>query len=166
MAEKGQRVRIHYVGKLEDGTVIASTYDDDETFDFIVGGGNVLPAMEEAVLDMEEGDKKVITVAPEQAYGKYDPEKMETVDLEELPFPEEIVKRVGQTICFDGENGEFAEALIVAVNDGKVTLDFNSPLAGHTLTFEIELVSAKDAHFTYSKPVSTPAAPLAPGEKA
>ena len=164
MVTKGQKVLIAYVGKLEDGTIFDSTEANDEPFDFIVGGGNVIPDFEEAVLDMEVGDKKTIVIPAERAFGKYDPNQMDSVPLEELAHSEDIVQRVGQTICFDDEKGNFVEALIVSVNDGKVTLDFNHPLAGHALTFDIELLSVKDAHKAYAKPVKAPEMPLKPGQ--
>ena len=70
-AKRGDKVSVHYSGTLEDGTVFSSTYEEDDPFEFIVGEGNVLASFENAVIGMNEGDKKTIAIPPEDAYGHH-----------------------------------------------------------------------------------------------
>lgn len=164
MAEVGQRVSVSYIGKFEDGTIFDRSDDHDDSFDFVVGSGNVIAGFDTAVRDMEIGDTKTITIPPAEAYGEYDLSNIDKAPLEELPNAELIVENVGKTVYFDDENGGFIEAKIVNVDNGVVTFDFNHPMAGKTLIFEIELLDVKDAAGRYTKPVAAPEMPPAPGE--
>lgn len=164
MAVKGQRVSVNYIGTFDDGTVFDKSTDHDETFDFVVGSGNVIDGFDQAVREMEVGDKRTVVIEPAHAYGEYKDELVETVGLEELADSDEIVKRVGEYICFDNE-GVFKEALIKEVNGGQVTFDFNHPMAGKRLNFEIELVSVADGAKTYAEDIAAPPEPPKPGAR-
>ncbi len=93
---------------------------------------------------LQIGDAKVVTVEPEEGYGNYDPDDMELLPLE--AFSEEVELEVGEELfLFDEDTGEVIEAIVVEINEEGVLLDYNHPLAGETLTFEIEIVGIRAA---------------------
>ncbi|NLO04602.1 MAG: peptidylprolyl isomerase [candidate division WS1 bacterium] len=136
-AGAGDKVKVHYTGKLEDGTVFDSS-QDSEPLEFTMDGGQIIPGFEEAVRGMEEGDQKTVEIPPEEAYGEHHENAVIEVSREELP--EEIDPVIGMQLQVQDESGQAFPAMIAEVTDSSITLDANHPLAGHTLTFEIELV--------------------------
>lgn len=136
-AKSGDRVRVHYKGTLEDGTIFDSSEGSDP-LEFVVGGGMVIPGFDQAVTGMKVGDTVIRTIAPEDAYG---PSQQEMIlEVEKSRFPAEIPLEVGQELQLTGGGGYF-EVRIVSVGLETVTLDGNHPLAGKALTFSITLVS-------------------------
>ena len=136
-AKEGDTVRVHYTGALGDGTVFDSS-EDGEPLQFTIGGGNVVPGFERAVIGMSPGESTVATIPPEEAYGPRHEERVTTLDRDELPLgarPE-----AGQHIRIQEAGGRGVIAKVIAVSDTSVTLDANHPLAGQDLTFEIRLV--------------------------
>lgn len=133
-ATKGAEVTVHYTGTFDDGTVFDSSAER-EPITFVIGEGSVIPGFEAAVEGMEEGEKKSVSVSPEDAYGLHIEEMVIQSPKSELPVdPEEgMVFQAsvqGQTVYF-----------VVAGIDGEsVTLDGNHPMAGKQLNFELELV--------------------------
>ena len=136
-AKEGDTVKVQYTGKLEDGTVF-DTSGDREPLEFTIGGGQVIPGFEQAVVGMEPGETKTTTIPPEEAYGPHRDDMMLTVDRD--VFPEEINPEPGQQIQVQQPHGEAAIVVISAVSESTVTLDANHPLAGQPLTFDIRLV--------------------------
>lgn len=136
-AERDDTVRVHYTGKLEDGTVFDSSAER-EPLEFTIGEGEIIPGFEEAVIGMEPGESKTVEVSEEEGYGPHREELMLTVDREELPPNMEV--EVGQQLQVRMENGQTAVVEVVGVSESDLTLDANHPLAGETLTFEVELV--------------------------
>ncbi|MCD6461669.1 MAG: peptidylprolyl isomerase [Thermoplasmata archaeon] len=139
-AEKGRRVSVHYKGMLDDGTVF-DTSEGDEPLVFTMGAGEIIPGFEEALEGMEPGDKKTFTLSPEDAYGERHDEYMievprgefGSVDLEE-----------GMMIELEDPAGRRVLAVIGAVGEDTVVVDLNHPLAGKTLTFEVEIVEVSE----------------------
>lgn len=133
----GDTVTIHYTGKLDDGTIFDTSADNDP-LEFVVGSHEVIPGMEDAVVGMEPGDEKTITIASNEAYGPYHEEMVVVVDRNE--FPEEMAIEVDQQLSVVLEDDQSIVVTVTEITDDKVTLDANHPLAGEDLTFDIQLV--------------------------
>ncbi|MGB6011040.1 MAG: FKBP-type peptidyl-prolyl cis-trans isomerase [Desulfobacterales bacterium] len=136
-AKTGDKVKVHFEGFLEDGTVFGST-TDEEPFEFIIGEKDMLPGFEDAVVGMQKGDIKTITLPPEEAYG---PHKKELVSvMERSGFPQEVHLEVGKRLRVRTQDGKYTMVTIKDFTEDSIVLDENDPLAGKTLTFKIELV--------------------------
>ena len=133
----GDTVKVHYTGKLRDGSVFDSS-ENREPLEFTLGEGQIIPGFESAVLGMSVGDKAVAEIAPEDAYGPRRDEMVETVPRNE--FPDHLEPEVGQMLRVSQPNGESLVVTIADVTDEAVTLDANHPLAGKELIFDIELI--------------------------
>jgi peptidylprolyl isomerase len=136
-AKTGDKVKVHFKGYLEDGQVFGSTMDD-EPFEFIIGEKNMLPGFENAVIGMQKGDTKTITLSPEEAYGAHKKELVSV--MEKSGFPKEISLEVGKRLRVRTQDGKYTVVTIKDVTEDSIVLDENDPLAGKTLTFKIELV--------------------------
>jgi peptidylprolyl isomerase len=135
-ARMGDTVRVHYTGKLNDGTVFDSS-QDREPLEFQLGSQQVIPGFENAVVGMEAGDEKTVRIPVDEAYGQRREELVLTVGRDQ--FPEHIEPQVGQQLQLS-QQGQIAVVTITDVDDSSVTLDANHPLAGQDLTFDLELV--------------------------
>jgi peptidylprolyl isomerase len=136
-AKPGDTVKIHYTGKLDDGTVFDSSADR-EPLEFTLSGGQVIPGFEQAVVGMAPGESKTEKIPMEQAYGPYRQEMVIQVNREQLP--PDLDPEVGLQLQIQQPNGQAIPVLVTEVTNAKVTLDANHPLAGEDLTFDIELV--------------------------
>lgn len=136
-AKDGDTVKVHYTGKLEDGTIFDSS-KDGEPLELTIGAGNLIPGFEKGVIGMERGGSTTITVPPEEAYGPYKEELVAKVKKED--FPENITPLVGEQLQLRQPDGNIIKVIITEIEGGMVTLDGNHPLSGKTLIFDIELV--------------------------
>ena len=136
-AKNGDAVKVHYTGKLEDGTVFDSS-ENREPIKFTIGEGNVIPGFEEAVVGMSPGESKTEKVPADQAFGPYREELVVDIDRERIPRG--IDPKVGQQLRFEKTDGGITEVLVKGVTESKVTLDANHPLARNDLVFDIELL--------------------------
>jgi FKBP-type peptidyl-prolyl cis-trans isomerase 2 len=136
-AKNGDTVKVHYTGKLEDGTVFDSSVDR-EPLEFMIGQGNLIPGFEEAVVGLEPSESRTATISHEEAYGPYRPEMVAQVDRSQ--FPDDVEPEVGQHFQMRHEQGQVMTVVVTDVSETSVTLDANHPLAGKDLTFDIELV--------------------------
>jgi len=125
---------------LADEEILEST-DEGEPIEFIQGIGQVIPGLESALYGMKAGEKKTVIIEPEDAYGDYDPESLEIAKKEE--FSEEIPLDVGTFLDLRDDEDDVLSAQIIEEDEDTVTLDFNHPLAGKTLTFEITVSSLR-----------------------
>ena len=134
----GDRVKIHYTGKLEDGTLLDDSRQRvvDEPVEFMIGSGKFLRAFEEAIIGMEAGEKKTFTVP--EAYGPKREELIQRVKKSDLPRYMNFA--VGRKILIRQPGGKIAEVKISEIRGDTVILDQNNPLAGKTLIFGIELI--------------------------
>ncbi len=139
-AKQGDNVLIHYTGKLDDGTVFDSSRERDP-LQFAIGGGQVIPGFEAAVVGMAPGESKTQTIDAEQAYGPHRSEMVMVVERNQIP--DDIPLDVGQQLQLRGPQGQLVPVLVTEMSDENVTLDANHPLAGESLTFDIELVDIK-----------------------
>lgn len=133
----GNKVKVEYVGKLDDGSVFDSSEDHGKPLEFEVGSGHVIKGFDDAVLGMDEGDEKEFTIQPAEAYGQHDPTLVQKVPRE--VFPQEADLTAGLLFEAGLPTGEKVPAMITAVDEGIVTVDLNHPLAGKTLSFKIKL---------------------------
>jgi FKBP-type peptidyl-prolyl cis-trans isomerase 2 len=136
-AKPGDTVKIHYTGKLEDGTVFDSSVDR-EPLEFTVSGGQVIPGFDQAVVGMTPGESKTEKIPMDRAYGPHRPEMVLEVSRQQLP--PDLQPEVGQQLQVQQENGQVIPVFVTEVTESNVTLDANHPLAGEDLTFEIQLV--------------------------
>jgi len=117
--------------------------DDGEPIQFLQGHGQIIPGLEDAIINLKVGDTKNVVIEPENAYGEYDQESIEVAKIEE--FSEEVPMDVGTFLDFRDDDDEVLSAQIVEADEETVTLDFNHPLAGKTLTFEITVTDLRPA---------------------
>ena len=136
-AKNGDTVKIHYTGKLQDGTVFDSS-SDREPLKFSIGSGQVIPGFEEAVTGMTVGEKKTALIPCDKAYGERNPSMVMIVDRKHVPA--DIDPDVGLRLQVGSPSGELIAVTVIEVSDTNITLDANPPLAGEDLTFELELV--------------------------
>ena len=144
MTEKVQDnliVTLDYTLIVEDEILESTTEEGPITF--IQGIGQIIPGLENALYGMKVGEKKNIVIEPDQAYGDYDEESTEVVQKDE--FSEEIPLDVGTFLDLEDDEGEILSAQVIADDGDTVTLDFNHPLAGKILTFEITLSGLREA---------------------
>jgi peptidylprolyl isomerase len=137
-AKKGDNVKIHYKGTLQDGTVFDSSEGRDP-LGFTLGSGQVIPGFDEAVMGMSEGDAKNVTIPVDKAYGPRNDELVMPVPLSQVPA--DLKPEVGQQLQMGGPNGQPVMVSVVDVTDEHIMLDANPPLAGEELIFDIELVA-------------------------
>ena len=136
-AKSGDTVKIHYTGKLDDGTIFDSSANR-EPLEFILDSGQVIPGFDSAVMGMSPGESKTEKIPMDQAYGTYRVEMVIEVDKQQLP--PDLDPEVGQQLQIQQTNGQIIPVYVTEVNDSTVTLDANHPLAGQDLTFDIQLV--------------------------
>lgn len=136
-AGSGDTVRVHYTGKLDDGTVFDSSADG-EPLEFELGAEEVIQGFERALDGMEAGQRKQVRLAPEEAYGERRDDLVFDVPRDELPDGYEPQK--GEELAVEVNSGREVPAYVKNVKDEAVTLDLNHPLAGRELLFEVELV--------------------------
>ncbi len=134
--KKGDRVAVEYTGTLDDGEIF-DTSEGQEPLEFTIGSGEIIPAFEDAVMNMEEGDEKDIRIEAADAYGEHDPKLVEEIPRDQLPEGEIAP---GVMLVAQLENGQEIPATIVEVGEDTVKIDFNHPLAGKALNFHIKLV--------------------------
>jgi len=136
-AKHGDTVRVHYTGRLEDGTVFDTTASRDP-LEFTIGKGQIISGFEEAVIGMNPGESKTVNVPANKAYGPYRKEMV--VEVERSQIPENLNPQVGQLLEIRQMDGRTIIVKVIDVSDAGVTLDANHPLAGKDLTFDIQLV--------------------------
>jgi peptidylprolyl isomerase len=136
-AKPGDTVKVHYTGKLDDGTVFDSSANRDP-LEFTIGSGSIIPGFERAVVGMSKGESKTEVIPTTEAYGPYQEEMVVTIDRQQMP--PEISPEVGQQLHIQQPDGNVLPVIVTDVSDGTVTLDANHPLAGENLTFDIRLV--------------------------
>lgn len=137
-ADDGANVKIHYTGRLSDGTVFDSSQGGDP-LDFQVGAGQVIPGFENAVKGMEAGDEKTVTIPALDAYGPRRQELLLDVSREQLP--DGMEPEVGQKLNMQTQEGQNFQVTVVEVHDEGLKLDANHPLAGEDLTFDLLMVA-------------------------
>ena len=138
----GDTVHLHYTGTLLDGTTFDSS-DGREPLQFVVGSGQIIPGLDKAIPGMTEGEKKVVKIAADEAYGQTNPEMRQAVPREGIPA--DIPLEIGTQLQMQTPDGQAMPVTVVEVDEATVTLDANHPLAGKDLQFDIELMKIEAA---------------------
>ncbi len=135
--KSGDTIKVHYTGKLSDGTTFDSSIGA-EPLQFTLGKGQVIPGFEEALLGLDIGDSKVIQIAADAAYGPHLKEMIAIMPRDQ--FPPDLKPEVGMQLQMNQSNGQSIVVTVTEVTDTEVTIDGNHPLAGKDLTFDLQLV--------------------------
>lgn len=136
--KKGDTVKVHYHGKLTNGTTFDSS-EGREPLEFEVGGGMVIPGFDDGVTGMAIGEKKTIHIPADQAYGPKQEEMI--MEFPRDRFPADMVPEVGMQLNMSNGSGQNFPVTIAEVREAVVVLDANHPLAGEELVFDLELVA-------------------------
>jgi len=137
-AKQGDKVSVHYHGKLTDGATFDSS-EGREPLEFTAGTGQVIKGFDNAVIGMNIGDKKTVNIPVAEAYGERNDDMV--MDYPVSEFPADMKPEVGVELQMGDNQGNVFPVVITEVNGDTVTLDANHPLAGQDLIFEIELVA-------------------------
>ena len=139
--ENGQTVEVHYKGTFDDGTEFDSSHSRGESLTFTVGSGQTIAGFETGVVGMVVGEKKNISIEPQDAYGETNPEAI--FEYPVSSFPEDLKLVEGANLMGQDTAGNQMMAKVDRFEGDKVFLDFNHPMAGKRLNFSVELVKIK-----------------------
>ena len=135
--KQGDTVKVHYTGTLEDGEIFDSS-QGKPPLSFTIGSGQVIPGFNDAVIGMEVGETKDVTIPVEQAYGERKDELVIIAPVEQIPPG--LKPEIGQMLEVGGASGDILKMRVVQLDEKNITLDANPPLAGQKLKFQIQLV--------------------------
>ena len=138
--KNGDTVRVHYHGRLTDGTTFDSS-EGREPLEFQVGAGMVIKGFDNGVTDMKVGDKKTLNIPVEEAYGPKNDELI--MEFPKQNIPSDLNPQVGMELQMSNPQGQVFPVKVTAIGSEFITLDANHPLAGEALIFDIELVEIK-----------------------
>jgi len=135
---EGTQVTLHFALKLDSGEVVDSNFEDDPAI-FSIGDGNLLPGFERALFGMTAGDSATFEIPPEDAFGFPNPNNIQEVEREN--FGGEFELENGLVVSFADASGAETPGIVREFDEEKVVIDFNHPLAGETITFEVNILS-------------------------
>jgi len=139
---EGTQITLHFALTLNNGEVVDSTFEK-EPAQFTFGDGNLLAGFEEALIGLTEGAKEKFTIEPEAGFGQSNPNNIQYIRRDQ--FGEEIELEEGLMLSFaDAQNAELP-GVVTAFDDKTVTVDFNHPLAGKEIQFEVEIIAVTPA---------------------
>ncbi|SDC77517.1 FKBP-type peptidyl-prolyl cis-trans isomerase SlpA [Acinetobacter marinus] len=133
--EEGSKVQLHFSVAIENGVEIDNTRSRDEPVSLVIGDGNLLPGFEKALFGLRAGDRRTVSLPPEDAFGEWNPEnvqRFDTVKFEQRP-------EVGHMIEFEDKAKASLFGVVMSVGDDITEIDFNHPLAGKNITFAVEI---------------------------
>jgi FKBP-type peptidyl-prolyl cis-trans isomerase SlpA len=134
-----KEVTLHFALKLDNGDVVDSTFDKKPAT-FKVGDGNLLPGFEQAIYGLKAGDKRSLSISPEQGFGQGNPQNIQVMPRSQF---QDMELSEGLLVIFnDAANAELP-GVVKAFDDSQVTIDFNHPLAGKALSFDVEIIEVK-----------------------
>lgn len=132
-------VTLHFALHLENGDTVDSTFDKAPAV-FKVGDGNLLPGFETALFGFKAGDQRKLTIAPENAFGQHNPQNVQVMPRSQF---EGMELSEGLLVIFNDAANTELPGVVKAFDDNQVTIDFNHPLAGKTLSFEVQILEVK-----------------------
>jgi peptidylprolyl isomerase len=135
----GSKIKLHYTGTLDDGTVFDTSKTKGEPLEFVIGQKQVIPGFEEGLMGLKKGDKKTIKVTSDKAYGARDDSKIAEYPKDKIPGDMQNLE-VGVQVLFQDDQGNVLIATVKELKEKDVVLDLNHPLAGKDLTFEVEIM--------------------------
>ena len=134
----GKQVSVHYIGTFDSGDEFDNSYSRGQPITFQLGAKQTIAGFEQAILGLTVGEKKSVSLTPELAYGEINEKLFQT--FSKTDFPEDFELKLGEMITVPTESGQVFPATIYGMDDEAVVLNFNHPMAGKNLNFEIELV--------------------------
>ncbi|MDH5217481.1 MAG: FKBP-type peptidyl-prolyl cis-trans isomerase [Gammaproteobacteria bacterium] len=137
VVQPDSRVQIHFCLSLESGFVVEDTYED-EPLELSIGSGALIEGLERAIIGMSPGEKKTVTLDAPDAFGPRDEDRI--MEMDKSDFPAELAIEKGKIIGFTAPSGEEVAGAVLEVGEA-VLVDFNHPLAGKRVIFDVELVS-------------------------
>ncbi len=135
--KKGDIVKVHYTGRFDNGDVFDSS-QGREPLQFKAGGQEIIKGLDEAVMGMKPGEKKNVTVNPEEGYGNYN--KNLLMEMPKEKIPDDISPEKGMQLQLVNKKGKAIPVVVAEILDKSIRLDANHPLAGKVLYFDLELV--------------------------
>lgn len=137
----GKKVTLHFSIALADGQLIDSTRERPEPAEFTVGDGSLLPGFEKAVFGLKAGDRRSVFIDAKRGFGDWNPDNQQV--FTRIQFSDMALEE-GMIISFADKSGELP-GVVKAFDDDTVTVDFNHPLAGRELVFEVDIIRVMDA---------------------
>lgn len=137
----GSRVTLHFAIRLTDGMTVESSFDD-EPLSFAIGDGTLDEGLELALYGLTAGTRQTLTLVPGQAFGRRDPSAVRQVARS--AFPADMALEKGQIIGFGGPGEQEAAGAVLDVGPEQVTVDFNHPLAGREIVFEVHVLAVEN----------------------
>lgn len=137
---EGDQVKVHYTGKLQSGEIFDSSQGQDP-LNLTIGQGKIIPGFEQALIGMKTGEKKTFDLTPDNAFGERKDELVHVINREQVPS--DLKLEVGMQLALEGKEQDPIPAQVVDLSESTVTLDTNHPLAGKSLTFEIDIVDVQ-----------------------
>ncbi len=141
-AKKGDTIKVHYTGRLEDGSIFDSS-KDREPLEVTLGAGSVIPGFDKGLTGMAIGDTKTVNIPADEAYGQIREDMIAEVGKDD--FPPDIKPKVGLELELTQEDNNIINVTISKIEDDKITIDANHPLAGKELIFDLEMIEIKEA---------------------
>ena len=141
-AENGDTVKIHYTGKLNSGEVFDSSEGRDP-LEFQLGSGLVIEGFNDGILGMKEGEKKVLNIPSEKAYGERREEYL--IDVAKDNLPPDLTPEVGMQLSMSSPDNNPIQVSVIEISNESIKIDANPPLAGKDLIFEVELLGVLKA---------------------
>lgn len=142
MSNEGKKVKVHYVGTLDDGTKFDSSRDRNEPLEFTCMAGQMIKGFDAAVKDMEVGQVIDVHIPAAEAYGERREDLVQTLPIAQLPGAENLV--AGQKVTLGSPAGYPIPALVAKIEDDNITFDMNHEMAGKDLNFNIELLEVAE----------------------
>lgn len=136
------QVTLHFSLKLDNGDVVDSNFDSQPA-SFVVGDGSLLPGFERALFGMKSGDKGASVIKPEDGFGENNPNNRQSIPRDQFPADVELVKGLMMSFA-DAQKAELP-GVVYDFDDENVIIDFNHPLAGRDIVFEVEIISVQAA---------------------
>lgn len=138
--DEGTQVTLHFSLTLEDGSVVDSNFDG-QPVTFTMGDGNLLPGFEQMLHGLAQGARECFSIPPEQGFGQPNPGNVQQVGRDS--FAPDMELQSGLVVTFLDANKAEVPGVVTGFDDEMVTVDFNHPLAGRTILFEVQIVSVK-----------------------
>lgn len=137
------KITLHFSLKLEDGQLVDSTFDS-QAAEFVFGDGNLPEGFEKYLVGMQAGDKNIFSVPPEDGFNVHQSQNLHTLPVSE--FPVDMPLAPGLTVIFHDAMKHEVPGVVKEIENGFVTIDFNHPLSGKTLLFEVEILEVQNAN--------------------
>jgi len=133
---EGTRVYLNFSVSLEDGSEVDTNFGEDSV-SFVVGDGSLLPGFERLLFGMSPGERQMFVVPPENAFGQPNENNVQVIPREQ--FEDDVDLEIGMVFAFEDAGGGELPGMVVTIDDDEVTVDFNHPLSGRTILFDVQI---------------------------